>query len=100
MAEKRIIRKNLWQQLGNIKRRESWINAAECLGLLVTQPPGGSSHYAIRRPNIPRENIKGHIVNVYEPLRKDVNEKIFKALLSAGLKEEDIWKCLRMLELE
>lgn len=99
MAEDRIRRKVLWRALGgSIKRKEVWMDAAVKLGLPVTRPSKGSSHSAIRKPGFPPEDIRGHIVNVYEPLRKDVNEIIFKKLLDAGCSEDDIWKALGMLK--
>ena len=97
MAEDRIQRKDLWQQLGNIKKKEIWINAAIDLGLKVTQPKGGSSHYALRFPDYENWDIKGFISNVYDPVRRDISEAIFKKLLDKGFLEDDIWKALRIL---
>ncbi|OHA73668.1 MAG: hypothetical protein A2940_01785 [Candidatus Wildermuthbacteria bacterium RIFCSPLOWO2_01_FULL_48_29] len=97
MAEDRIERKALWQQLGNIKKKEDWIRAAGKLGLQVTQPKGGSSHYALRFPGYEKSDMKGFISNVYDPLRKDISEAVFKKLLDNGYSEDDIWKALKML---
>lgn len=97
MAEDRIKRKDLWQQLGNIKKKNVWIKAAEELGLNVTQPKGGSSHYALRLPDYENWDIKGHISNVYDPIRKDISEAVFKKLLDKGYSEDDIWRALKML---
>ena len=41
--------------------------------------------------------MKGHISNVYDPMRKDISEAVFKDLLAKGYKEDDIWKALGML---
>ena len=98
MAEDRIRRKDLWQQLGNIKKKEIWIRAAQELDLKVTQPKGGSSHYAIRFPNYENWDIKGLISSVYNPVRKDISEAIFKKLLDNEYKEDSIWKALKMLK--
>ncbi|TSA44102.1 hypothetical protein D4R51_04495 [bacterium] len=98
MAEDRIDQKDLWQELGNIKKKEVWIKAAEKLGLRVTQPKGGSSHYAIRLPGYEKWDMKGFISNVYDPVRKDISEAIFKKLLEKGYKEDDIWRSLGMLK--
>ena len=97
MAEDRIKHKELWQQLGNIKKKEVWIEAAKELGLNVTQPKGGSSHYALRLPGYENWDIKGFISNVYDPIRKDISESIFKKLLTKGYNEDDIWRALKML---
>ena len=98
MAEDRVKRKDLWQGLGSIKKKKIWIKAAEKLGLRVTQPKGGSSHYALRLPGYENWDIKGHVSNIYDPMRRDVNEAVFKDLLDKGYNEDDIWKALGMLE--
>lgn len=98
MAEERIQRKDLWNQLLKIKKKEVWIKAAEKLGLQVTQPKGGSSHYALRLPGYEIHDIKGHITNVYDPIRKDISEAVFKRLLDKGYKENDIWEALGFLK--
>ena len=97
MANK-IVRKDLWQQLNNIKKSKVWIMAAQELGLNVTQPKGGSSHYALRFPGYENWDIRGLICNVYDPVRKDISEAIFKKLIEKGYKEDDIWKALKMLD--
>ena len=98
MVEDRINHKDLWQQLGCIEKKIVWIEAAKKLGLNVTQPKGGSSHYAIRLPNYENWDIKGLIAIVYDPMRKDVNEIVFKKLLAKGCNEDDIWKALGILK--
>lgn len=97
MAEDRIQHKDLWQQLGNIKKKEVWIKAAQELGLNVTQPKGGSSHYALRLPGYENWDIRGLICVVYDPMRKDISEAVFKTLLDNGYNEDDIWRALKML---
>jgi hypothetical protein len=100
MSEDRVQRKDLWVRLGNIKQKEQWFKVAEKLGFEVTQKKGGSSHYPIRIPGTAVTDISGLVVTVYEhgELRKDVNEKIFKAFLRAGGAEDDIWKALGLLK--
>ncbi len=98
MVEKRIKQKRLWTQIGNIKKKKVWIRAAKSLGLEVTQPKGGSSHYAIRLPGYDIWDVKGVVSVVYDPMRKDINEIVFKKLLDSGFKEDDIWKALKMLK--
>ncbi len=97
MAKEGIARRDLWQRLGSIKKKKIWIRAAGTLGLNVTQPKGGSSHYAIRLPGYENSDINGFISNVYDPMRKDISEAVFKRLLEKGYKEDDIWKALKML---
>jgi hypothetical protein len=81
-----------------IERKDLWIKAAEALGLQITQPKGGSSHYALRLPGYEKWDMKGFISNVYDPVRKDISEAIFKDLLDKGYNEDHIWKALGMLE--
>lgn len=98
MAENLIKRKELWRGLGNTRGRD-WIHAADELGLNVTQPKGGSSHYAIRLPGFEKEDIKGLISNVHDKMRKDISEKVFKRLIKkGGCAEDDIWRALGMLK--
>jgi hypothetical protein len=98
MADGRINRKELWPRLKNIKKKDVWIRAARELGLNVTQPKGGSSHFAIRLPRHNNYNIKGLISIVYDPVRKDISEAIFKKLLNFGYPEDDIWRSLKLLK--
>ena len=98
MAENKIIRKELWAKLPSIKRKGVWIKVAEKLELKVTQPRGGSSHYAIRLQGFENWDIKGLVSNVYDPVRKDISENIFKALRHRGFKEDEIWKALKFLK--
>lgn len=100
MSEDRVQRKDLWARLGNIKRKEQWFKVAEELGFEVTQKSGGSSHYPIRIPGTAVTDVSGVVVTVYEhgELRKDVNQKIFKAFLRVNVLEDDIWKALGMLK--
>lgn len=97
MTEDRIKRKELWQQLGRIKKKD-WIKAADKLGLEVTQPKGGSSHYAIRFPGYEICDVTAVICIVYDPIRKDISEIVFKKLLDKEYKEDDIWRALKMLK--
>lgn len=100
MVEHRVQRKELWGQLSNIKKNGIWLKAARRLGLQVTQPKGGSSHYALRLPGHETYDIKDLVATVHShgTMRKDVNEKIFKCLLDAGFEEDEIWKALGVLK--
>jgi len=100
MAEERVQRKDLWKRLGAIKKKKVWIKAAQSLGLEVTQPKGGGSHNAIRLPGFERSDMKGFICNVYNPVRRDMSESVFKKLLDNGLEEDAIWTALGMFSKE
>jgi len=97
MVSERIVHKELWRSLPNIKKGDVWIHAAQKLGLNVTQPKGGSSHFAIRSSEYDRSDIRSLIVTVCHTTRKDSNEKIFKTMLDHGISEDAIWKALGML---
>lgn len=98
MVEERIKHKELWESLSNIKKKEIWIDAAKRLKLNITQPKGGSSHYAIRLPGYENYDVRGLISNVYDPVRKDISESIFKRLLDKGFTEDDIWRALKIIK--
>lgn len=99
MAEEDIQRRDLWAMLPSIKKGKVWSKAVEELGLLVTQPKGGSSHYAVRLPGYELTDMKGFVTNIYQGMRKDHNEKVFKAILKKGdFKEDQIWRALGMLK--
>lgn len=97
MTEDKINRKNLWRQLSKIKKKKVWIIAGKKLGLEVTQPKGGSSHFALRLPGYEKTDIKGLVSVVNDPMRKDISEKVFKRMIDKGFDEDDIWKALNML---
>ncbi len=78
-----ITRKNLWDSLGNVKKAD-WLKAGEALGLVLTAPTGGTSHVAIRRPDVAVEDIRGLVVTVYEGMSKQVNGIVFRELLKKG----------------
>lgn len=100
MSESRIIRKDLWRKLPNkAKKLKVWFSAVENLGLFVTQPQGGTSHYSIRLKGYENTDIKGLVVVIYgNPVRKDVCEIAFKKLLDKGFSEDNIWKALGMID--
>lgn len=98
MTEERIKRKELWKQLSKIKKKKVWIRAAWELGLEVTQPKGGSSHYVIRLPGYKKSDIKGVVSTVYDPVRRQVSEYIFKKLLDEGFEEDEIWRAIGFLK--
>lgn len=100
MSEDRIVRKDLWSQLSKVRKVEEWLRVAKRLDLEVTQPKGGSSHYAIRLKGHEKGDIRGLVSTVFAhgSMRKDVNEKVFKAFLDKGFKEDDVWRALKMLK--
>ena len=97
MSDDRIRHKDLWNSIGNLQGCDPWIKLAKALGLSVTQPSGGSSHYAIRLPDFAPEDVKGLVTTVYDHMWRDVHKKVFKSFLDRGFSEEDIWKGLGML---
>ena len=98
MSDDRIRHKDLWNSIGNLKGCSPWIDLAKKLGLSVTQPKGGSSHYSIRLPGSSAEGIEGLITTVHDGMWKDVHKKAFKRFLDSGFGEDDIWKGLGMLK--
>jgi len=98
MADRRVIRKELWPRLSSIKKKEVWFKAAEELGLKITQAKGGTSHYVMRLQGYENWDYQGVVSGVYDPVRKDISEAIFKALLDRGFAEDDIWKGLGFLK--
>lgn len=92
-----IIRKNLWQQLDNVRQKD-WIKAGERLELFVSYKMGKGSHAVIRDPNNPNLNdINGLITTVQKKLYKEANQTIFKHLMTFGIEEDNIWKALKRL---
>ncbi|OHA90991.1 MAG: hypothetical protein A2832_01280 [Candidatus Zambryskibacteria bacterium RIFCSPHIGHO2_01_FULL_44_22b] len=91
-----IKHKDLYLKLGNIKRAEEWLKAAETLNLRIC---GGGKHpYTIRDPKKPDDNGKGSLIAVIQTtLHKTINQKIFKEILKFGIPEEDIWRALDLL---
>lgn len=97
-SEIQIQRKHLWQSIGNLTEKD-WMRAVPKLGFELTQPSGGSSHYSVRFKGFEKEDIKGLVTNVYKGMRKDVHEKVFKAMIKIGeCKEDDIWIALGMMK--
>ena len=98
MAEERIKRKQLWGRLGNIKRQRDWLNAAERLGFAINVSAGGTSHTTIRDKKYPVENIRGLVTTIQANLYKQINQHIFKQFMDFGIKEDEIWRALGMLD--
>ena len=88
-----IENKNLWESRGNIPLR-SFLKAAEKLGLRITQPNSGSSHYAIRKPDVLANGLESFITNVYEGMNKQAKGDIIKRLLKYCIEEKELWKSL------
>ncbi len=91
--EIRVENRNLWGSRGNI-RLKNFFSAVEKLGLRVTQPNTGSSHSAIRRPDVLTNGIESLISTIYEGMSKQAKGQVIKALLKYGIKEDDLWKAL------
>ncbi len=91
-----IERKDLYRRLGNIKREEQWLRAAERLDLRICH---GTKHPStIRDPKMPDDTGRASLITVVpHELNKWLNEKIFKEFLKFGAKEDDLWKALDML---
>lgn len=99
MAEELIKRKDLLQQLPNkTKKLKTWFFLAERLGLIVTQPPGGTSHYCLRFKGYENSNPKGLVCTVYDGMSNVVRVKVFKEILKKGFQEDDVWRALDMLD--
>ncbi len=79
--------------MGNIKKQD-WLKAGEKLDLVLTVPTGGTSHVAIRKPDIAVEDLRGLVVTVYEGMSKQVNGIVFREFLKHGFEEDEIWKAL------
>ena len=94
-----IQRKDLLPALKKIDKKE-WMVAAEKLGLILTQPSGGSSHVAIRDSSFPITDQRGFVTVVYGKMSKivSVNQKVFKRFLKHGILEEDLWKALQIIK--
>lgn len=91
-----IRHKDLFQQLGNIKKGEEWLKVADKLQLRICR---GSKHPStIRDPKLPEDNGKASLIaTIQSDLHKTINQKIFKELLKFGIPEDDIWKALGKL---
>jgi len=99
MANPAVKRKNLWAGLNNVGQSD-WIKAAEKLGLDVVKNNSGTSHtHNVRDPkNTNLDDVRGVIATLQINLYKQANQKIFNRFLGFGLKEDDIWKSLKMLK--
>lgn len=90
-----IERKDLYQQLGSIKKVEKWLQAGSRLGLRVCR--GAKHPSTIRNPKMPDDNGKTSLITVVpNNLHKIMNQAIFKQILKFGIAEKEIWKALGM----
>ena len=97
MASEVIQRKNLLRSVTNLKLKH-FLKAAKQLGFLVTQPKGGSSHFAIRKEGFDQHDIRGVVAVVYEHILSVDKPKVVKDLIVKGeRKEDDVWKALGLL---
>lgn len=85
--------KQLWESRGNI-RLGNFLKGAERLGLRITQPNKGTSHFAVRKPDIVTNGLESLITNVYEGMSKQAKGDVIKSLLKYGIKEDNLWKAL------
>lgn len=92
-----IAHKDLYQQLGNVKKGEDWLRMGEILGLRICR---GSKHPAtIRDPRLPDDNGRASLIaTIQSHLNKGMNQAIFKEILRFGIDEDEIWKALGMLK--
>jgi len=92
-----IQRKDLFQQLGNIKRGEQWTKACEKLGFRVCI---GTKHPStIRDPKLPEDTGRASLITtIPNNLHRLMNQVIFKEILKYGVFEDDIWRALDMLK--
>jgi len=86
-----IKNKNNWASRGNIKLND-FFRAASNLKLRITQPNTGSSHFAIRRPDVPTNGLESLITNIYEGMSKQAKGDVIKKLLQYGIEEKKLWK--------
>ncbi|MBX2866601.1 hypothetical protein KTR10_01410 [Candidatus Kaiserbacteria bacterium] len=97
MADEVITRRDLVVRLTNVKWKR-FVKAAEKLGFEITQPKGGSSHFAIRKKGFDQSNINGLVITVYKGLLNCDKPKVIKALITkGGCDEDDVWEALGML---
>lgn len=93
-----INRKDLWNSRGNITI-EDWFRACRKLGLPLTKPTSGTSHYAVRKPSEPVDlGVNGLIATIYPGMRKEVNGIVFKRFLEYGVAEDSLWRALGKLK--
>lgn len=92
-----IVRKDLYQGLGNIKRVEQWLKAGETLGLRICR---GSKHPStIRDPNLPDDEGRASLIaTIPNNLHRNMNQIIFKEFLKFGIQEDALWKALDVLK--
>lgn len=99
MIAKEIQRRDLFEQLGRVKRRSQWIRAAEVLGFRITH--GGKHPYIVRDPqNLNDGDYMSSVTTIPSNLHTTINRKIFKQILHSviskrmGITENSIWEAL------
>ncbi len=98
MAEDNIKRKDLLKGLDKLKLND-FKKAAERLGFDVTQPSGGSSHYAVRKPDFEKSDVRGRITIIYKKMHKQNKPEFIKRMiLVGGVEEDDVWEALGLLK--
>lgn len=93
-----IVRKELYKGLGNIKKVEVWLKAAESLGFRVCR--GGKHPSTVRNSAMPEDNsTKSLIATIPNNLHRNMNQIIFKEMLRSGMVSEDeLWKALGFIK--
>ncbi len=99
MAGRDLQRRDLFKQLGSIKRQQQWLRAAQVLGFRITH--GGKHPYVIRDPeNLNNGDYTSSVTTIPTNLHTAINQKIFKQLLTSpvseriGITEDDVWRAL------
>ncbi|HVW82461.1 MAG TPA: hypothetical protein VHC68_00735 [Candidatus Paceibacterota bacterium] len=102
MARKKIERKNLFDQLGVIKRQSQWLKVAEALGFRVTH--GGKHPYVIRDPaNLNDADFRSSVTTIPSHLHRVMNQHVFRQIFESpisermNISEDDIWRALDLL---
>lgn len=92
-----INREDLYKGLGNITQGD-WERACRRLGLLCLTKYGKGSHFVVWNEKYDIADIRGLITTIQKKLHKAANQGIFKKILAYGIKEDDIWRALKMLK--
>lgn len=90
-----VKRKNFLDQLNNVKW-DYFLSTATDVGFIVTKLSKGS-HYAVRKKDVPVEDIRGLVTTIYDGMSRQVKTKVVKAFIKAGADEDVMWKALKIL---
>lgn len=73
-----------------------FLSTATDVGFVVTKLSSGS-HYAVRKKDIPVEDVRGLVFTVYDGMSRQVKAKAIKAFIKAGADEDAVWRGLKLL---